>query len=75
MKKVTALVLMLCFILSGALCYARGVDGTEKKQGEGIPIDQKRIDSSVLIIGHNTTALYGLRFMVSQDSIGKEIFQ
>lgn len=37
--------------------------------------DQKRIDSSGLIIGHHTTALYGLQFMVSQDSIGKEIFQ
>ena len=37
--------------------------------------DQKRIESSVLLIGHHTTAFYGLQFMVSQDSIGKEIFQ
>ena len=39
MKKVTQLVLMLCFILSGALCYARGVAGTEKGKGkDGTPI-------------------------------------
>ena len=31
MKKVTTLVLMLCFILSGALCYANGAARTEKK--------------------------------------------
>ena len=35
MKKVTTLVLMLCFILSGALCYANGVVKTENDKVEG----------------------------------------
>lgn len=38
MKKVTQLVLMLCLVLSGALCYARGNARTEMKK-EGTPID------------------------------------
>ena len=38
MKKVTTLVLMLCFILSGALCYAHGEARTVEK-GDGITID------------------------------------
>jgi len=33
MKKLTQLVLMLCLILSGALCYAGGVDGTGNEKG------------------------------------------
>lgn len=33
---------MLCFILSGALCYASGVAGTENEKGEGIPIEVKK---------------------------------
>ena len=50
MKKVTALVLMLCLILSGALCYARGVARTENENG--------RDGTSIVIIGnsiHNGT--------------------
>ena len=35
MKKLTNMVLMLCFILSGALCYTGGVARTEKTKGEG----------------------------------------
>ena len=35
MKKVTKLVLMLCFILSGAFCYAGGAARTENEKGEG----------------------------------------
>ena len=39
MKKVTQLVLMLCLILSGAMCYARGIAGTENEKGsDGTPI-------------------------------------
>ena len=39
MKKLTQLVLMLCLILSGALCYAGGVDGTGNEKGnDGMPI-------------------------------------
>ena len=34
MKKVTTLVLMLCLILSGALCHVSGVAGTENEKGE-----------------------------------------
>ena len=34
MKKVTKLVLMLCLVLSGALCYASGVAKTESEKGE-----------------------------------------
>ena len=42
MKKVTTLVLMLCFILSGAFCHASGVAGQENKRVEGpILIKQK----------------------------------
>ena len=36
MKKVTTLVLMLCLVLSGALCYAHGAARTEMK-GDGTP--------------------------------------
>lgn len=38
MKKVTTLILMLCLILSGALCYASGSVGTENEKGEGTPV-------------------------------------
>ena len=42
MKKVTTLVLMLCLVLSGALCYANGAARTENKKVEGpILIKQK----------------------------------
>ena len=42
MKKVTTLVLMLCFTLSGAFCHASGVARTENKKVEGpILIKQK----------------------------------
>lgn len=41
MKKVTTLVLMLCFILSGALCYANGAARTGNEKREGIPIEVK----------------------------------
>ena len=34
MKKVTTLVLMLCLVLSGALCYADGAARTETKEKE-----------------------------------------
>ncbi len=30
---------MLCFILSGALCYASGVAGMENEKGKGTPIE------------------------------------
>lgn len=38
MKRVTQLVLMLCLILSGALCYANGATRpeNEKREGKGI---------------------------------------
>ncbi len=39
MKKVTRLILMLCFILSGALCFAHSEARMMKEKGEGIPID------------------------------------
>ena len=39
MKKATTLVLMLCLILSGALCYAGGAARTENRKGnDGTPI-------------------------------------
>lgn len=34
MKKVTTLILMLCLVLWGALCYAGGATGTGNKKGE-----------------------------------------
>ena len=39
MYKLKEMILMLCFILSGALCYANGEARIEKEQGEGIPIE------------------------------------
>lgn len=40
MKKGTILVLMLCLILLGALCYAHGEARTENEKGkDGIPIE------------------------------------
>ena len=41
MYKLKEMILMLCFILSGALCYAHGEARMEKEQGEGIPIEIK----------------------------------
>ncbi len=38
---------MLCFILSGALCYAHGAAGTKNVKGEGTPIEiKKKTDSN-----------------------------
>ena len=40
MKKVMTLVLMLCLVLSGALCYAHSVARTEyQKEMDGVPIN------------------------------------
>ena len=41
MKKVTKLVLMLCLVLSGALCYANGEAKTENEREKGILIEIK----------------------------------
>lgn len=38
MKKVTRIILMLCFILSGAFCFAHG-EAVKEKEGDGITID------------------------------------
>ena len=38
MKKVTKLILMLCLVLSGALCFAHGEARTEKKRDGGIAL-------------------------------------
>ena len=40
MKKLAKLVLMLCLTLSGTLCFASGLAGTENEKGDdGIPIE------------------------------------
>ena len=40
MRKVTKIVLMLCFIFSGAFCYASGEARTEnEKEKDGTPIE------------------------------------
>ena len=42
MQKLSSLILMLCLILSGALCYAHGIVGQEQEKGkgkDGIPIE------------------------------------
>lgn len=44
MKKVTKLMLMLCFILSGVFCFVRGEDRSTK-EGDGIPIDLLEVSS------------------------------
>ena len=41
MKKVTTLVLMLCLVFSGALCYAYDIARTEEEKGKGIPLEVK----------------------------------
>ncbi len=45
MYKLKEMILMLCLILSGALCYAHGEARMEKEQGEGIPIEIKESGS------------------------------
>ncbi len=39
MIRLKETILMLCFIFSGALCYANEEAKMEKEQGEGIPIE------------------------------------
>lgn len=46
MKKVTILVLMLCLVLSGALCYANGEENNERKE-DGIPVEIKQSTGSL----------------------------
>jgi hypothetical protein len=46
MKKTTTLVLMLCLILSGALCYAHSEARTKVKE-DGIPIGIKESTGSM----------------------------
>lgn len=53
MKKVTRLILMLCFILSGAFCFAYGVEGTKEK-GDGIIIDILEVTSNAGINRSNS---------------------
>jgi len=45
MIRLKETILILCFILSGALCHAHGEDRMEKEQGEGIPIEIKEAGS------------------------------
>lgn len=42
MIKFKEMILMLCFILSGALCYANGTVGTENEKGEGAILTIKK---------------------------------
>lgn len=41
MKKVTKLILMLCLVFSGALCYANDIARTGKEKVKGIPLEVK----------------------------------
>ena len=43
MHKLKEMILMLCLILSGALCYASGAAGMENRKREGIPIEIKEL--------------------------------
>lgn len=45
MKKATKMMLMLCFILSGAFCFVHGEDRSAK-EGDGITIDLIELSSS-----------------------------
>lgn len=38
MKRLSKLVLMLCLVLTGAFCYARGMARTGNEKEQGIPI-------------------------------------
>ena len=46
MYKLKEMILMLCLILSGALCYAHGDARMENVKGEDIPIEVIEISSS-----------------------------
>lgn len=46
MFKLRQMILMLCFILSGALCYASGEARTENVKGDEVPIEVIEISSS-----------------------------
>lgn len=52
MYKLKEMILMLCFIFSGALCYASSEARMEKEKGEGITIDVKEKASYVLILAN-----------------------
>ena len=68
MYKFKEIILMLCFILSGALCYAYGNAISGKEKGEGFTIDVKEkisyggLDKSSTIIptlnGHVLTVVF-----------------
>jgi hypothetical protein len=68
MKKVTTLVLMLCLVFSGALCYAHDIARTEKEKVKGIPLEVKEkvlhgsFDKSSSIVptldGHMLTVVF-----------------
>ena len=58
MKKVTTLVLMLCLILSGALCHASGVARTEnEKGGDGISSSGGRFSTMTIAYANYHLAL------------------
>ena len=69
MKKVKKMVLMLCLVLSGALCYANGAARTENLKGEdGTPIEiinnanhcgsEKGSSIQASIDGHTLTVVF-----------------
>ena len=73
MKKATRIVLMLCFILSGAVCLAYGVARIEEK-GDGITIGLIEATSNVGINRSNSiiTTLNGhLLTVVFSENIGQ----
>ena len=73
MYKLKEMILMLCFILSGALCYASGEARMEDVKGEDIPIEVIEISSSTsglhrggsiipTLNGHVLTVVFGENF-------------
>lgn len=48
---------MLCLTLSGAFCYANGVDGTRNEKGEGFPIEVKESTGSLSQPDRSSTIL------------------
>lgn len=74
MNKLKKMILMLCLILSGVLCYAIGAAGMENVIGKGIPIEVKLkvihggLDKSSSI----TTTMNGhLLFVAFDENLGR----
>lgn len=61
MYRLKVTILMLCLILSGALCYASGAAGTENEKGEGTPIYEYLNEEYAQIMQHTHSQYMEIR--------------